>query len=61
MIITDRDMKQQIVESLGAEGTTEWAERVYDKIHEVHGLIDIDDLPTIGYWEIVAESDPCTT
>ena len=56
--ITDRDMKNKIGESLGSEGTIEWIERVYDKIHESYGLVDIDSIDPATYWEIVANTDP---
>lgn len=56
-LITDRDMKNQIAEALGEFGGDFDAEAIFEEIHRVHGLIDIEDMDTVEFWQIVEHHD----
>ena len=56
-LITDRDMKNQIADTLGSEGADFDIDGIFAEIHRVHGLIDIDGLDSSEFWAIVERHD----
>lgn len=53
MIITDRDMRVQVVDSLTSFVAEFDVDALVDALIEAHGVCDIDDIPDRIYWATV--------
>lgn len=56
-VITDRDMLDQVIASVGPDGGDFDCVAIRDEILRGYGLCDIDEVPDGTYWQIVERHD----
>jgi hypothetical protein len=53
-MITDRDLRDQVLQSLQSEADLYNVDAVVAEIQSRWGLVDIDDIEPVDYWTLVA-------
>lgn len=56
-MITDKDMKAQIIEALEDWVTLFDVDKICDEIRATHGLCNINDVPNEVFWKIVEKHE----
>jgi len=52
-LITDRDMREQVCQTLGDEAACFNVTAIAGEIQRTYGTVDIDEVPGEKFWEIV--------
>lgn len=50
---TDRDMREQVATSLGADASDHTVPAIVDELQANFGTVPIDDIPDADYWSTV--------
>ncbi|HEY8926073.1 MAG TPA: hypothetical protein VIU64_16930 [Polyangia bacterium] len=56
-VITDHDMRDQVLAALGTYADEHDVEGIVEEIHRTHGLVDIETVDTAEFWKIVERHD----
>jgi hypothetical protein len=54
-MMTDREMRDQVRTALGIESDEFDVPKIVDALQARYGTVDIDDIPSDQFWEIVSE------
>lgn len=52
-VVTDRDMRDQVIRALGAFADEHDAEAIVRELQEHFGTVDTETIPTEDFWSVV--------